>query len=169
MEKQTVNGKQESETLLRLNQFEGELDDFNKSIGLVKVNIDPVMEQALNFSIDELNGMDVADIANYAYKLQSYSLYIQRQYNRVKNLYRWANHNLTIITAKEGNQYGNQYTKYEEKKAFVAAGNSYGVQLNKVILDAGARMEELDSLSTRIASVSKALSDIQQCRRFNNG
>ena len=164
-----MSGNQESETLLRLNKFEGELDDFNKAIGLVKVNLDPVIETALNLSIDNLNSMSVEDIAIYAYKLQSYALYIQKQYNRVKNLHRWANHNLTIITAKEGNQYGNTYTKYEEKKAFVAAGNSYGIQLNKIILDAGARMEELDSISNKISSVSKALSDIQQCRRFNNG
>lgn len=163
------NGQPESETLSRLSSFEQELTEYTSALGLGRITIDQATEAALNFSIDQIQGMSPVDLATYSYKLQSYSLYLQKQYNRVKNLFRWANHNISIITAKYGHEYGTNYTKYEERRALVCANNSYGIQLNKIILDAGARMEELDSISIRVGSISKALSDIQQCKRFNNG
>lgn len=164
-----TNGQKESETLSRLNEFEIELDNFDKSVGLVTVKLDEEVDKAMNLSSNELKVASLVDLASYTYKLQTYSYYLQKQANRVKNLYRWANHNLSIIVAKEGHNYGSQYTKYDERRNMVAVGNSYAVQLNKIILDSGARLEEIEHLSNKIASVAKTLQDIQQIRRYNNG
>jgi hypothetical protein len=169
MEKMMSNGPKESETLSRLNDFESELDAFNKSIGVVKVALDPETEKAMNLTGDELKLASLVDISSYVYKLQTYSYYLQKQYNRVKNLLKWGNHNLDIVCAKEGHNYGGQYTKYEERRNMVCVGNSYAVALNKIILDAGARMEEIEKLSDKIASVAHTLKDILQIRRYNNG
>lgn len=167
MTNQQQNGKEESITLSRLQKFEEELDDFITGVGLGNLTYESEADKAMSLTIDQLKGLSADDCGNLSYKLQQYATFIQQRYNRAKNMERWAKHNMNIVVAKEGNAYGSKYTKYEEKYWMVAAGNTYAKSLNNIILQAGAKMSELDSMSSKIHSMAQALREIQQNKRWN--
>jgi hypothetical protein len=125
----------------------------------------PEFDYLMNLSREELNGMSVEDCGIYEFMLSRYAYYVQKTANRVSGKLKWAEHNLWIVIGKEASSYGNNYTKFEERQLMVKTNNSVAQELNKIILIEGAKLEELQFISGKINSMSKAMSSMRNSKR----
>lgn len=152
-----MSGEQKSYSQLQLEKLTEKLDDFNVSLGLGNLFYDPVVETILSFSYDQLNNMDDENKSLYAFKLEQYALFLQQKQNRARNIASWAKHNISIIVAKESKNYGDKYTKYDEKWHMIVSHDSYAKVLYDIMLEADSKNQELEMVATRISNLSKIL------------
>lgn len=162
-----MSGSEESATELRAKKFEEELDSLIESIGITFIK-DDVSIQALNLTYEQLKKISPQECLILNYKLHQYGLYIQSLHNRADNIKNWANHNLNVVVGKEGHNYGDKYTKFEERKAMVTSGNSYAKALNDILLKASSKATELTMLAAKIEKIAFALYELSK-RREQNG
>lgn len=160
-----MSGDKKSYLESQLETFEDLMNDFNTELGLGNLVYDPNTDQALSFNFDQLNSMDAETALMYSTLLEQYSMFIQQKYNRAKNIKNWAKHNLSIVVAKEGKNYGDKYTKYEEKIAMVVSGDSYALDLNNLMMVSQSKQDELEMISDKISNISARLNNIYYARK----
>jgi hypothetical protein len=146
-----------------LNEFEVGLDAFEVTLS------NPDVEYILSLSREQLEGLSIEDCGIYEVILSRHAYYLQKTSNRLGNRLRWAKHNLDVIIGKEAANMGDKWTKFEERSLMVKTQNSYAKALDKIILTEGAKVEELQFLSGKVISISKALASLQQAKRNNHG
>lgn len=162
-----MSGEEELATESRLKIFEKELDNLIESIGISFVK-DSVSTDALELTYEALLKIDPRECLILNYKLHQYGLYIQSLYNRAENIKNWANHNINIVAGKEGSNYGDKWTKWEEKKAMVISGNSFAKALNDIYLKSSSKSTELSGISMKIEKIAYALHELSK-KKENNG
>lgn len=158
---QTNSGTVES----RIAELEKNLDDYDKKFSLHKIVISPEVEKILELKKEELLVLPRELCFTYGYLLASFSIAVQREYNRQSAKQKWAEHNINIVIGQENDNYGDKYTKFEIKKAMVISGNEYAKALNKIMLTALTQVEELNFLSTRINSMADILKEYGKSKR----
>lgn len=163
-----MNGDPESLTESRLKKFISEMNDFITGVGLGNVVYNSEIDKAMSMTDAQLRGMSGEDCAIYGYKLQQFSLYIQKEQNRFKNISRWAKHNMDIVVSKEMSNYSD-YASYETKVNIIKNENSYAKALNKIYLTSLSKADELDFIATRVNGMGQTLKDLQYAKRFQNG
>jgi hypothetical protein len=157
---QTI-GKEESLIQSRLLEYESKLDVVTRQLYPSEIDIDPGVDRLLKLSYDELLKMHPDDCSIGGYKLKQYSVYIQQKENRYKSIKNWLKSNLDIVIGKYAVNYGNTYTKYEEKKASVIGDNPYAKGLNDLYMEYSGYENELHMISNRINELAKTLSEIR--------
>lgn len=162
-----MSGDQKLSTQLLLKDFIDKLDLYVAGLGLGSITYSSEVEKALNFKADELRGLNSEECGVYAYKLQQFALFIQKEKNRSKNISNWIDNNIKILIAKEGKSYGDNFTKYDMIRSSIITFDTYGEALGKLYDEFNSKSEELDQISNKIAAISKTLSDLQYTKRFN--
>jgi hypothetical protein len=124
----------------------------------IKFKYDPItLNKALTLTKTEFEHMDQTELSAYAYTLNSYALYLQLELNSAKTDISWVNHHILILIGKYGSSVGSQYTPYEQRKAMLLVENSHGVELNKLLLEATLRSEQLNMLSAKVNTIANNL------------
>lgn len=159
-------GEEELATESRLKDFERDLDNLINSIGITFTK-DEVATEALNLTYEQLKKMHYQEALILNYKLHQYGLYILSLYNRAENIKNWANHNLNVVVGKEGHNYGSTYTKFEERRVMVIAGNSFAKALSDIYLRSSAIATELNGLSLKIEKIAYSLFELSKKREQN--
>jgi thymidylate synthase len=161
-----MSGKQESaQDSIKL--VEEQLDNFLDGLSLKNVIYDTDIEYILNYTASQIRSFSSEECGINAFLLQQYTLYLQKQINRLKSISGWATSNIKMLTAKEGKNYGNNYTRYDERIYLVKSGNTYGKELHKVERKADIHVQELDMIISRVNSMANTLLELQQTKRFN--
>ncbi len=156
-----MSGKEESLTQSRLKEFEQELDAMLANIGITFIQ-NPEVIDALQLTYEQLKNIVSEEALILACQLQQYALYIQSVYNRLDSIKGWAEHNLSVVVGKEGRNYGTDYTKYEEKRAYVINENSYAKALAKILLSSSSKAKELNHMSNKIEKYSYILLELSK-------
>jgi hypothetical protein len=159
-----MTGKKESVVQSRLDDVQEMLNNFNASIGLGNLVFNPDVDQALSFSMQQLAGMDEEECNSFAFGLDQYSLFIQQKENRCLSIVKWCDHNIRVIVAKEGDQYGDKYTKYEERIYMVCTGNTYAESLQQLKSKSELHYNELKNISNRISNMANKLYSIARVK-----
>lgn len=162
-----MSGEEELATESRLKQFESELDGLVSSIGISYVKDDYAIK-ALELTYEQLVKISPQEALIANFKLQQYGMYIHSLFNRAENIKNWANHNLNVVVGKYGQQFGDKWTKFEERKAMVVSGNTFATALNNILLKASAKSIELNGISAKIEKIAYALHELSK-RKENNG
>ena len=141
-------------------------EDYNYYIALMlkMLYLEDEIKTGLSLSYDNLSTMTAEDCVKYSYKLNQYALFLQRTENRYKNIKRWCENNLSIIIAKERENYGNQYTKYEERKYMIIVGNEYAKALHKIYTQAESYELELFNIVQKVNNQSRSLQEIKDAK-----
>lgn len=160
-----ITGKEESIVQSRMHDFEKKLKEFLPKLHPPDIDVDQSIERLLKLSLDELNKMSVDDCYIGSYKLKQYSVYLQQKENRVKSISVWIKNSLDAIIGQNSANYGNNYTKYEEKRLYVIADNSYAKILNTLYTEYIGYENELNMLANRISELGKTLQDIGYNKR----
>lgn len=154
-----MSGEEEFYVQSRVEEFEKDLEELIDSLKL-RVKIEPVIEEALTLSYDQLKNIHYEECEILSYKLTQYGVYIQTTQNRFTNIKKWAENNINIICAKEHNNYGDKYTKYEEKKYLIIAHNLYAKALFNLLNKVSAKEQELYNVSQKIQNLSQSLHNV---------
>lgn len=154
-----------------LKKFESTLDDYLNRLQIAKIDASNVIDDALetlNLPSDVIRHLSADECAERAINLLKYKLEIQKDINRNKSRIIWAKSNLDNIVSRLADNYGNQYTKYEQKREMVIADDSYAEKLAHIILHAQSRLEETSQICYIIQSIANVLLDVQRTRRSEN-
>lgn len=156
--------KEDKTASQRWNELNNILDEYEKSIQL-KLKINNDIEEVLNLSRAELQSASAEECGENSYLLAQYAAYIQKEYNRHSAKYKWATQVSEIYIAKRAKEYGDKYTKFEEKCARVLENDSYAQSLINLKIKAETRMEDLSFLATRINTMGSMLEELQKTKR----
>lgn len=163
-----ISGENKSLTESRKDDFIEKLDEVLKNLIVPEPKVSNNIEDILSLTYQQLKEISIQECNIFAYQLKQYSYYVQMKENRFKNIERWSKESMRGIFGKYAQEYGTQYSKYEERCDMVIADNSYALALNKIIILAGGQAKELEGLSYRLLDMSKSLADIALSKRKNN-
>lgn len=157
---QTI-GEKESLIQSRLTEYESKLDVVIRKLYPSEIDIDSGVDRLLKLSYDELVKMHPDDCSIGGFKLKQYSIYLQQKENRFKSIKNWLKSNLDTVIGKYAANYGNGFTKYEEKRASVIADNSYAKILNDLYIEYSGYESEMNMICNRVNELARTLSEIR--------
>ncbi len=149
----------------RLKKFEDVLQEYTTKLGVGNIPYYPKeVEDCMALTYDEILRLTEDDCGAKSLILNRFAAYIEKEFNRQNVRIKWAEKNLADIVAKEGNKYGDKFTKYELKIAMIANENNQAKTLRDIVLYAEARMLELSGIAKHITLIAKSLNDIRQSK-----
>lgn len=151
-----MSGDSQSKVNELWEQTEKTLLEYRKKLCLT-IQMNPQAEQILSMREVELNALDSQTRDLYSYLLMQHSLYIQQEFNYHATKHTWAKHNLEITIGKLARNYGDKWTKWEEKKVAIINENSFAKVLSDMIRETSIYMELLNFVSKKIESMSHIL------------
>ena len=104
------------------------------------------------------------ECACYAYELYAYSEYVEGVRTKEKIVLDWADASIWYIISTVMNQYGTQYTKWQEKYYSAIKENPLASQILKVKNHADARVKILNGKADRIQSMAQILNNLSKRR-----
>lgn len=132
------------------------IKEYYNSISL-KIKPSPNIEAILNYTQEELRSLSKEECSENAYLLKQYALYIQKEMNRHHVKANWASARLNYIIGKDGGEYGDKYTKFEQLKLIVVAKNTYAKALYDMELTALTYYKSLYDSSNIIQNMARTL------------
>ena len=148
----------------KLQDIENTCNNYLRTLG-VEVRHDPDFDNILQLNIHQLHLLQEDECGEYAVVAALYSTYLQIEFNKHSRKNKWANHNLDIVIGKYANNYGDKWTKYEEKRGLIICENEYAKKLNEVIKESMVFMESLNFISRKIEAISNTLTELQRTKR----
>lgn len=159
-----MSGKERSYTQQKLDTYIEELDTQIKSMLPIKNPLTSEVTTALNLTFEQLKIIPPTECAILSYKLALYSTYLQLMGNRYKSIRRWAENNINMIVAKEGGNYGDKWTKYEERKYCVIAGNEYARALNDIWVKYGGLEEDMSEIANKVRYMAQTIQEMKNVK-----
>ena len=140
------------------------ISSYLKSLNLT-IKGNPQFEEILNFDLEAIRRLTAEECSEYSCLASLFSLYIQTECNRHSAKKTWAAFNNNIILGKYSRNYGDKFTKFEERSLMCMAENEYSIKLNEVIKQATIRLETLNFLSRKIECIYQSLTDLSRSKR----
>lgn len=134
------------------------------SLRILPVSKDNI-DELLNMSPQELGRLTQSDCNERAYFLFSHNLVIQKRMNWLISKKKWAENNVKYICAKEWNNYGNTYSKYEDIKYKIANENGAVYQFMRLQSDCELEIDALSFVCARIQSIAETLNNLSYSKR----
>lgn len=134
----------------------------------VPLQLDDEVENVINLTLNDIRGLTPKECYEYAYVLDKYAFYLQKEYNFHSARNVWAEQNLyvAISIAINQQQFGT-YIKFEEKKMSVIRDNTLCNQLDKMLASTNMKLGALNSLSMKVNTIAKTLKDLGYSKRKN--
>ena len=120
--------------------------------------------KALNFKKDALRTLTNEECAFYAYELYAYAEYIEMLRTKENAILEWAESSIWYIISTVMQNYGTQYTKWQEKYYSAVKENPLASQILKVKNHAEARVKILNGKADRIQSMAQILNNLSKRR-----
>ncbi len=149
-----MNGEQ------KLAEFLQALNDWTKSKYLVEVQPPQEVEEILNASSGEIKSWNGETCNIAAFKLYAYAEYIETQKVKEQNILEWSESSIWFIISGVLSQYGNQYTKWQEKYYGACRENPLASEILKIKNHAEARVRTLEGKHNRIMKMSEILTSL---------
>lgn len=150
----------------KLNEFLSSIDGWIKSKNII--NIKPKnsnVENILTLSTEELQKLNQETCLQYAYELYAYSEYIETVKNKENAILEWADSSIWFIICKLVNQYGDKYTKWQEKYHAAIKENPLTVDILKIKNHASARVSILTNKAETIKKMAELLNSMSSSKR----
>ncbi len=150
----------------RLKEYQSTLDHYAIKIGVAHIMYSPEANKAMLLTGEELRGMSPEECGETAFILSQYATFVEMEYNKENANLEWAEDKLTDIIAKEGDRYGDKYTKFEIKKARVLSDDSSAKVLGNIITEARGRATKLKGIASGIRVMAKYVDGLRQTKGF---
>lgn len=138
------------------------------SIGVNKIKYNNEVEQILSYTLDELKKLTPLELEESAYVLAQYALFIQKEFNTHYAKHEWARRNLDNYIGTRAKEYGDKFTKFEEKRGAIIKDSPVAGALDKMIKEASIRVNSLEQISVRINAIARILENISGKRKYDN-
>ena len=148
----------------RLNEFINAVEDWKSSKSIATVKENEEIEIILNLKTEDIKSLSSEVQASYAYELYAYSEYIETQKARESIILEWADSSIWYIISTVMQNYGTQYTKWQEKYYSAIRENPLASEILKVKNHAEARVKILSGKADRIQSMASILTNLSRRR-----
>lgn len=149
-----LNGQQ------KLEEFLQAVEDWKSSKYLVEVEPPEDAEKALNADFEVIKSWSAETCNMYAFKLYAYAEYIETAKAKEKNILEWAESSVWFIIGSTMNQYGGQYSKWQEKYYSAIKENPLASEILKIKNHAEARVRTLEGKNNRIIKMAEILTNM---------
>ena len=149
-----LNGQQ------KLEEFLQAVEDWKSSKYLVEVEPPEDVEKALNTDVETIKSWSAETSNIYAFKLYAYAEYIETVKAKEKNTLEWAESSIWFIIGNTMNQYGGQYSKWQEKYYSAIRENPLAAEILKIKNHAEARVRTLEGKNNRIVKMAEILTNM---------
>ena len=148
----------------RLNEFINAVEDWKSSKSIATVKENEEIEIILNLQTEDIKSLSSEVQASYAYELYAYSEYIETQKAKESIILEWADSSIWYIISTVMNNYGSQYTKWQEKYYSAIRENPLASEILKVKNHAEARVKILSGKADRVQSMANILTNLSRRR-----
>ena len=148
----------------KLNEFMEAVEAWKSSKNIAPIKENEEIEIILNLKTQDIKSLSGEDRASYAYELYAYAEYIETQKVKEGIVLDWAESSIWYIISKTINQYGDKYTKWQEKYYSAVRENPLASEILKIKNHAEARVKTLDGKADRIQSMAQILNSLSRRR-----
>jgi hypothetical protein len=158
----------------KLNEFLQAVDDWIACKNIIPVhgptkkpNSDECsgnVSRILNFTADTLNILTADECLAYAYELHAYGEYLESVKAKENIVLEWADSSIWYIISTTLQQYGNKYTKWQEKYYSAVKENPLASEILKIKGHAEARVGVLQDTAHRIQRMAEILNSLSKRR-----
>ena len=141
-------------------------DDYIENAGLDLIKYSKDAENILNLTQDELKSLSSEECGEKAYCVFAYANYVQTEYNKNLEKLNWSNDALWKILSSEMKQYGDRYTKWEEKYHQALKGNDFASRIHIIKTHAKARVDRLSDKVKDIRKMGDVLLELQRSKKY---
>ena len=148
----------------KLNEFMEAVEVWKSSKSIAPIKENEEIEIILNLKTQDIKSLSGEDRASYAYELYAYAEYIETQKVKESIILDWAESSIWYIICQTINQYGDKYTKWQEKYYSAVRENPLASEILKIKNHAEARVKTLDGKADRIQSMAQILNSLSRRR-----
>ena len=148
----------------KLNEFVRAIEAWaeSKYVHTTKAREEPI--QALSFTKDRIQTLTSDECACYAYELYAYAEYIETLRTKENAILEWADSSIWYIISTVMQNYGTQYTKWQEKYYSAIKENPLAAEILKVKNHAEARVKVLSGKAERLQNMANILTNLSRRR-----
>ena len=148
----------------RLLEFTSAIEEWLSCKNLANIQENENIEQILNMKSDHLKILTGEECLSKAYELYAYGEYIEFTKVKEKIVLEWADSSIWYIISTTMQNYGTQYTKWQEKYYSAIKENPLATDILRVRNHAEARVSLLNGRSERIQKMAEILNNLARRR-----
>ncbi len=148
----------------RLNEFMEAVESWTSSKGLPKIQENETVSMILNMKSLSLDKLTREECLACAYELYAHAEYIHSIKSKEEVVLDWAESSLWFIISSSMNQYGDKYTKWQEKFFSAVKENPLATDILKIKNHAEARIKIINGKADRVQSMADILINLSKRR-----
>ena len=148
----------------RYNKFVEDIDKWLHNVGLVDIRANEEVETLLEMNPSDLNKLTHDQMLIGAYNLTCYADYLQKIMAREQIAFDWAEDAIWYIVSGKLSNYGEKYSKWQDKYYSAIKENPIANQLLKVKKGAEAKIKTLTNHIDNIKRLSNILENMARRR-----
>tara|TARA_R110000824_G_scaffold360468_1_gene548214 strand:- start:4271 stop:4735 length:465 start_codon:yes stop_codon:yes gene_type:complete len=149
----------------KLNEFVQAVEDWISCKGIISPKKpNKKLSRVLGFTSDTLKILTAEECLCYAYDLHNYGEYLESVKAKENAILEWADSSIWYIISTVMQNYGTQYTKWQEKYYSAIKENPLAAEILKVKNHAEARVKILSGKADRIQNMANVLTNLSRRR-----
>ena len=153
-----MTGEEKLELFLRA------IDEWVSCKSLPKVEHSEDIESILNMRSQDISHLSARECLSFAYELYAYSDYLESVKAKEKITLDWADSSIWYIISKSLDDYGNGYTKWEQKYYCAVKENPLASEILGIKKHAEARLAMVEGKSNKVLRMADTLSNLSKTR-----
>ena len=146
----------------RLNEFLELVDVWVECKGLPKFSWNAKAEEIINLRSDELKKLTSIECLEKAFELNAFAEYLLTEKHRDESILDWAENSIWYIISKEVDQYGDKYTKWQQKYFSAVRENPLARELLKIQQHSKARINAIGSQPETMQKMAHLLIELSK-------
>ena len=148
----------------RLNEFVEAVETWKSSKQLPPITENENINKLVDLKSLDIKQLTAEEKASGAYELYVYAEYLEQARTKEKIILDWAESSIWYIIADRMSQYGDKYTKWQEKYYSAIKENPLASEIFKIKNHAEARVKTLDGTADRIQRMAEILNNLSKSR-----
>ena len=148
----------------RYNKFVEDIEKWVKCVGLVEITPNEDVENLLQTDPKQCKKLSGEDLHLHAYNLTCYGQYLQNVIHKEKIAVEWADDSIWYIISGKLSNYGEKYSKWQEKYYGAVKENPLALQLLKVKKTAEARVKTIEHHVETVKKLANILENLARRR-----
>lgn len=148
----------------KLNEFLEAIETWKSSKQLPPAEPNDHVQKILSLRSEEIQQLRAEECASHAYELYAYAEYLEAARTKEKIVLDWAENSIWYIIADRMSQYGDKFTKWQEKYYSAIKENPLASEILKIKNHAEARTKTLEGTPNRIQRMAEILNNLSRRR-----
>lgn len=140
--------------------FLDKIENWKNLKSIEKVEKNEEVPKFLSLSSQDMKNMTANECFHASYVLYGYANRLQSILNRENSVYEWSNESINHIVCNKINNYGDGYTKWEQKYYSAIKENPLANELFKLRVHCLSRVKTIEKLSNTVERMANVLEQV---------